>query len=106
MNNGLMWVWIGTIMGGVLGVSCIGTYSRIKNTNGPRERSFMVKAVVVLWIAVLVFLALFFVLPNPYRWNIWIPYGILLPVGIIFINRKQQTIRQEESQQHQADNML
>jgi hypothetical protein len=28
----------------------------------------------------------------------WIPYSILLPLGIIYGNRKQQAIRQEESQ--------
>ena len=108
MNTGAMWGWIGGITGSVLGITggIIGTYFSIKNTNGPRERSFMVKAAIVCWIAALVFLALLFMLPNPYRWFMWIPYGILLPVGIIFGNRKQQEIRQEESQHHQADDTL
>ena len=90
---------IGGIVGGVLGVAggILGTYCSIKNTNGSRERAFMIKASVIVWIASLVFLSLIFTLPNPYRYLLWIPYGILLPLGIVMGNRKQQKIRQEES---------
>jgi len=35
-------------------------------------------------------------LPMPWRFLLWIPYGILLPLGIFFWNRKQQRIREEE----------
>lgn len=76
----------------------IGTYFSIKNTNGPRERAFMIRAAVVCWIAIVIFLGLILALPNPYRWFMWIPYGILLPLGIVVGNRKQQAIRREESQ--------
>ena len=98
MNAG----WIGGIVGGVIGLigGIIGTYFSIKNTNGPRERAFMVKAVIVCWIAIVLFLGLLFVLPTPYRYFVWIPYSILLPLGIRFGNRRQQQIRQEESQNH------
>ena len=91
---------IGGIIGGVGGFAggIIGTYCSIKNTNGPRERAFMIKACVIGWIAILVFLGLMSSLPNTYRYFLWIPYGILLPLGIVTGNRKQQKIRQEESQ--------
>ncbi len=77
MNDG----WIGGIAGGVIGLigGIVGTYFSIKNTNGPRERAFMVKMSVVCWV-------------------LWIPYGILLPLGIVVGNRTQQRIRKEESQ--------
>lgn len=96
MNAG----WIGGIAGGVIGLigGIIGTYCSIKNTKGPRERAFMVKASVVCWTAIILFLGLMFALPNPYRYFLWIPYAILLPLGIVFGNRTQQKIRQEESQ--------
>lgn len=58
----------------------------------------MVKGSVVCAIAVILFLGLMFALPNPYRYFLWIPYSILLPLGIIFNNRRQQKIREEESQ--------
>ena len=81
------------IAGGV-----VGTYFSIRNTKSPRERAFMVKASVVCWIALVLFLTLMFGLPNPYRYFLWIPYGILLPLAIVVWNRKQKKIRQEESQ--------
>ena len=84
----------------------VGTYFSIKKTNGPRERSFMIKSAVVFWIAILMFLGLLLGLPNPYRWFMWIPYSILLPLGIIYGNRKQQAIRQEEWQNNELKTTL
>lgn len=99
VETGTMWGWIGGIAGSVIGLAggAVGTYFGIKNTKGPRERSFMIKSAVMCWIAILIFLGLFLSLPNPYRWFMWIPYSIMLPLGIIYGNRKQQAIRQEES---------
>jgi Ca2+/Na+ antiporter len=90
---------IGAIVGSIIGLAggIFGTYCSIKNTNGPKERMFMIKASVVAWIAIGIFLALLFLLPHPYRWFMFIPYGILLPVGIIFANKRQAQIRAEES---------
>jgi Ca2+/Na+ antiporter len=103
MDTDVLWIWIGVITGGVIGLlgGMIGTYFSIKNTNGPHERAFMVKASVVTWTALLFFFILIAALPNPYRWLMWIPYGILMPLGIIYSNRKQQEIRQQETQNSQ-----
>ncbi|MBN1816277.1 MAG: hypothetical protein JW828_02890 [Sedimentisphaerales bacterium] len=107
MTTGELAGWIGGIAGVVIGFAggIIGTYFGIRNTNGPRERSFMVKAAVVCWVAILGFLALLLALPNPYRWFTWIPYSILLPLGILYGNRRQQAIRQQESQNQQGEGM-
>jgi uncharacterized membrane protein YfcA len=98
MDNGVMWGLIGGIGGAVIGLigGVIGTYFSIRNTDGPRERAFMVKSAVVFWVAALVFLGLLLLLPNPVRWFVWIPFGILLPLGIVYGNRRQQAIRREE----------
>jgi len=100
MNAG----WIGGIAGALIGLigGAIGTYASIRKTNGPRERAFVVKACAVCWVAVLLFLGLMVFLPNPQRHFLWIPYGILLPLGIIYTNRTQQRIREEESQDGKA----
>ena len=100
MNAGQTGGLVGGIVGGVLGLAggIVGTYFSITRTNGPRERAFMIRSAVVCWVAILIFLGLLFALPTPYRWFMWIPYGIFLPLGIIYGNRRQQTIRQEESQ--------
>lgn len=90
---------IGGIVGGSVGLlgGVIGTYASIKNTNGPRERAFMIKAAVMTWIGVTLFLALLFLLPRPYNFLLWIPYAIALPLGIRWCNRRQQAIRAEEA---------
>ena len=90
---------IGGLIGGIAGVigGSMGTYCSIKNTKGPRERRFMIKSAVVCWIGVIVFLCLLWLLPKPYNFFVWVPYGILLPWGIVTGNRVQQRIRQEEA---------
>jgi len=89
---------IGGIVGSVIGVAggILGTYFSIRNTNGPLERAFMVKCVVVAWIAVAIFLGLLFILPVVYRVYLWILYGVMLFWSIIKVNRKQAEIRQQE----------
>ena len=95
---------VGGIIGGILGLAggAIGTYASIRNTAGPRERQFMVRTAIVAWVVVTLFLILLFVLPNPYRWLIWIPYGVALPLAIVSLNRKQQAIRSEEQRTRQS----
>ena len=93
MNPGI----VGGIVGSILGVAggLIGTYFSIKNTNGPRERAFMIRSAIVCWIGVAIFLAALLLLPQARLW-LWIPYGILLPLGIRYGSRKQMAIRREE----------
>lgn len=99
MTTGAMWGWIGGIAGGMLGLAggVVGTYLSIRNTNGPRERAFMIRSAAVCWAAFLLFFGLLMALPDPYRWLLWIPYGVLLPLGILHGNRREQAIRREES---------
>ena len=51
---------IGGIIGGLFGVigGVIGTYCSIKNTKGPLEKSFMIKASVIAWVAITLFIVL------------------------------------------------
>ena len=89
---------VGAIVGSVLGLlgGAAGTYFSIRNTEGPRERAFAVKASVVTWMAVIVFLAGLLLLPSPYRFGLWVPYAILLPLGIRKWNRAQALLREED----------
>ena len=100
MGNVLLISGIANVLCGLIALAggIVGTYFSIKNTNGPRERSFMIKAGVVCLAGVLIFLGLLFLLPKSYRWFIWIPYAILLAFGILYGNKAQQKIRDQESQ--------
>ena len=95
MNAGL----VGGIVGGLLGLAggLVGAWFSIRNTEGPRERAFMVRVSLAMWAGILLFLALLFALPHTYRWLAWIPYMVLLPLSIAHVNRRQQAIRTEES---------
>ena len=77
MNPGV----IGGIIGGIIDVAggIIGTYFSIKNTNGPRERAFMIKVSTVFWIVGIIFIALLLLLQSPYKWLLWLLYGIFCP---------------------------
>lgn len=94
MSSGM----ISGIIGGVIGIlgGLLGTYCSIKNTNGPKEKAFMIKCAIIAWVAIIIFLLLLFYLPKPYNFLAWIPYGILLPTAIVKLNKKQQQIREEE----------
>jgi uncharacterized membrane protein len=90
---------IGGIGGSVLGVlgGAIGTYFSVKNTAGPRERAFMIRAAALCWVAVATFLAALWWTPLPYQLWLWALYGISLPLAIRAGNRRQEQIRREEA---------
>ena len=93
------WTHLGIAIGAAIGIAggAIGTYFSIANTNGPRERAFMVRVSILTWIAVSLFLAAMMLLPRPYGLWLWIPYGIALPLAVRSTNRRQLRIRNEES---------
>ncbi|MCH8147865.1 MAG: hypothetical protein IH987_07705 [Planctomycetes bacterium] len=87
MHEGLWGGVVGTV-GGI-----VGTYFSVKNTQSPQERKFVIKCAVGFWLGIAVFLALLFLLPIQYRWLLWIPYVIALPITIIWMNKTQARIR-------------
>jgi hypothetical protein len=66
----------------------------------------MVRVAISSSIGVTLFLMLLFVLPNPYRWLIWIPYGVALPFAIVAMNSKQRAIRSDEEGSHGLEREL
>jgi hypothetical protein len=91
--------WIGGIFGGLLGVcgGLLGTYLSIRNTNGPRERAFVVRACIACWLFVLGFVTAMFLIPGLHKHWLWLPYAIALCLGIHVFNSIQGRIRAEES---------
>jgi hypothetical protein len=96
MDKGLIGGIIGGL-GGLLG-GLIGTYFSIKNTSGPRERSFMIQVAIVAWIVITAFVVGLLTLPRPFNFLLWVPYGIALPLGILWCNRRQRRIQAEEAE--------
>ncbi|HMD53310.1 MAG TPA: hypothetical protein VKJ65_02025 [Phycisphaerae bacterium] len=95
MNPGIIAAIVGSAVGVLGGV--IGTYFSIRNTNGPRERAFMIQASVVNVVFVLTFVGAMCLLPGIYKIYLVPVYIIVLVAGIQLCNKKQQRIRKEES---------
>jgi hypothetical protein len=95
MDSGLL----GGVIGGSLGLlgGIVGTYFSIKNTSGPDERAFMVRMSIATWVLVTAFVCGLMLLPAPYGFLLWIPYGIALALAIRWSNRRQAQIRTRES---------
>ena len=98
--SGISIGWVGGAIGALLGIAggALGTYFSIKNTQGPAERAFMIKAAVAAWISISVFLLLLVCLPIPYNFMMWLPYGILLPLAIRHVNQRQVEIQKAEAE--------
>lgn len=86
------------ITGAVLGLAggLIGSYFSIKNTESPRERGFMIRAVAGFWLLLLAGLALAYCFPPARPW-IWVPITFAVLVGVPRLNRRQHQIRVKES---------
>ncbi len=97
MHPGLIGGIVGTVVGAAGGL--VGAYFSIRNTNGPRERAFMIKASLLFGVFVAAFVAGVCLLPTPYKpWLVGV-YVPVLVVGILFCNRRQTRIRSQESRQ-------
>ncbi len=88
---------IGGIVGSVVGVlgGVVGAYASIRNAGSPQERRYLIRCAIGLWLGIAAFLAGLFLLPPPYRWFLWIPYVIALPLSIVAANRGYARIRAE-----------
>lgn len=92
MDTSITPALIGSAIGIIGGI--VGTYFSIHNTKTPVERRFMVRASIWVWLGVSVFLAVLFLVPSPWRWLAWLPYAIILPLAIRYMDRRQNAIRE------------
>lgn len=96
--------WVGALLGPVLGVLCgaFGSWRGIKNTKSPRERQFMIRMTVLIWILVAALigvpLALLLMHAIP-RWAfsvcLWSFFGVLVPLSH-WSNARQRRIQDDD----------
>ena len=94
MDSGIIGAVIGTIMG-VLG-GAIGTYASVRNAQSDSERRYVIWWALAFWIGIGLFLGGMFIVSEPYRWLLWLPYSILLPLAINACNRGQAKFRVDQ----------
>lgn len=93
-NAGLVAGLVGGGIGVVGGV--VGTFYGLANATGPRERAFVLRMAVVMWAAMIAFLLGLWLVPRPFNVLLWLPYGVLLPLAIRRMNRRQEALRRAE----------
>ena len=99
------WGWLLGAVGGVLGAliglggGVFGTYCSIKNTRTGVERRFMIRYIVVIWLAVVslvlvpVALSQFGLIPVWLQWALFALFFALLVPSIFWANRHQAQLR-------------
>ena len=94
-----MAIWVGPILGSLIGVlgGAISTWCSIKNTKGPRERAFVVRASALCWLEVLIFLVGMWLVPAPSKYGLIAIYVVALVLAVRYWNRRQAAIRAEEA---------
>lgn len=92
---------IGGIVGSLLGLAggAYGTWASITNTNGPKERAFMTRISIWLWVGIMLFLAFIFLLPPEQEIFLWLLYAPALVLVIRYTNKRQAEIRASEHPQ-------
>lgn len=98
MDLGFWLGWGGAILGSAIGITggIFGTWASIRHTQTPAERAFMIRCAIGTWLFVGAFLLGLFLIPTPYNFLLWIPYPILLILGIRWMNARHLEIRQQQ----------
>jgi hypothetical protein len=87
------------VLGAVFGVlgGIVGTWFSIRNTNGPRERSFIVRASLLCWLAVTAFLVAIWFIPFSYQPLLDLLFLFWIHRALHSWNRRHIQIRKEEA---------
>lgn len=80
---------IGGIVGAAIGVAggLLGTWMSIRSAKSGDRRRLMIRASIICWLGAVSFCALIIFLPAPWTWLLWVIYGPLLLLLILYINQ-------------------
>ena len=88
-----IWGVVVLILGGAL-----ATAVSLANTRGPRERAFVAKVCAGGWVAAIALVAGLVLIPRPFGFLLWLPFGIAVPLALTKARRHQQQIRTAEGE--------
>lgn len=95
---------VGAILGPILGLlgGIFGSWMSIKHTRSPRERKFMVKMSIIVWLMLLLLiglplgLAIAGVIPKWVYWSVFVVFFVVLLPMIFWINNRTRQIQKED----------
>ncbi len=85
-----------------LGGGLFGTFMSIKKTESEREKRFVIKSGLLFWAVSIVFISVLMFVASPYKYLIWVPWGIFFPLWLMFSNKKQARIKSEEREKDET----
>ena len=93
----------GMIMGTGLIVGIVATYYNIRQSKGPKERSFSIRVCVASWLVVAWMLACAYFLPSPYRFYSTALFLLICPLLVYKWAHTHALIRMVEQQEPEED---
>ena len=96
---------IGGIVGAIVGIlgGIVGTYFAIRNTQGPKERAFTIRASIICWVMIVLVGIAAYLIPFPYKVFTSVPVWIGLPILILYWNKKQAELRESDERERASD---
>lgn len=86
-------------LGGVFG-GLLVTYVSVTAANGPRERAFVMRCAVAMWVGIALYVGLMLWMTSPAKFLLFVPYGFGFPIAIRRLNEAQAKIREDEARGH------
>jgi len=96
-------VFIAGFFAGVLLLALVATFLNVRNTRGPKERRFVVRACVATWALFVSFLLLLYFVGPPWRYVIVVVYVVAFPVFIYRWSTMHQLIRHIDERDSQVE---
>ena len=89
-------VTIGAVVGSVIGLigGIIGTACSLGSARSVVEGRVLIKASIMCCVLIGSFIGVFLILGPQKGAFLWIPYGVLLPLGVVYTNEKIRRIRE------------
>jgi hypothetical protein len=86
----------------ILLIGVVGTFQSVKNSKGPKERTFAAQWNLLAWIAIAIFFMAVYFLPEPYNFMAVVLYFVAFPLVVYRVCSRRLLIRRFEGMHHAA----